>query len=74
MSINAPYLSTNDAADPCALCVSWVHPDGDAADMLNIDEMEPHGPDGLVVPRLFNGVHASCQDAVFEYEATRSDA
>ena len=49
---------TDNAADPCVVCVQWEGEEGSEVPML------PDGP----AKKLFGGIHPECQESIDSYQ------
>lgn len=66
-------IETDDANDPCVLCVGWRFPDDVPEEDRWDGSLEvPYNPDGSPVDRLYRGVHDECQASVDAYIAEQS--
>lgn len=47
---------TDDAADPCSLCVQWTEPEDSSTDPFRVFSV-PYLPSGVPVVRVYRGIH-----------------
>lgn len=70
------WTFTDDPADPCPYCVSWVDPlnptDDPDGDHCDLDDFIPYAPvhgELISIDRVYRNAHTTCQaqvDAYFE--------